>query len=84
MDNPSEMKIAVRLNWDVIRAHSIERKLVNLTQTLADVGERAAIREITSVASSRLNGDDAAVLPSAPPNSRTVAATDLMLSLIHI
>ena len=56
---------------------------MNLTQTLADVGERAAIREITSVASSGLNGDDAAVLPSAPPNSRTVAATDLMVEGRH-
>ena len=56
---------------------------MNLTQTLAEVGERNAIREITSVASSRLNGDDAAVLPSAPPNSRTVAATDLMVEGRH-
>jgi thiamine-phosphate kinase len=83
MDNPSEMKIAVRLNWDVIGVHFIERMPVNLSQTLADVGEQAVIREITAAAPSSLNGDDAAVLFAAPPNSRTVASTDLMVDGRH-
>lgn len=45
--------------------------------TVADYGERRVIEEITAQASSAINGDDAAVLFNAPPNSRTVVTTDM-------
>lgn len=54
-----------------------------LTPTLADVGEREVIGEIVAAAPSALNGDDAAVLFPAEPNTRTVAATDMMVENRH-
>lgn len=52
-------------------------------QTLADAGEHEVIGEIVAAAPSALNGDDAAVLFPAPPNSRTVASTDTMVEGRH-
>lgn len=52
-------------------------------QTLADVGEHEVIGEIIAAAPSALNGDDAAVLFPAPPNNRTVAATDTVVEGRH-
>lgn len=56
---------------------------MNLTPTLADVGEDKVIGEIIAAAPSALNGDDAAVLFPMAPNSRTVAATDMMVEGRH-
>lgn len=54
-----------------------------MTLTLADVGEFRVIEEITKVAPSSINGDDAAVLGHAAPNHRTVASTDMMVQGRH-
>lgn len=51
--------------------------------TLGDVGERAVIDEIMSVAPSVVNGDDAAVLVHTSTNSRTVATTDMLVEGRH-
>ena len=56
---------------------------MNLTPTLADVGEHEVIGEIIAAAPSALNGDDAAVMFPAAPNTRTVAATDMMVEGRH-
>ena len=56
---------------------------MHLTRTLADAGEHEVIGEIIAAAPSALNGDDAAVMYPAPPNSRTVAATDMMIEGRH-
>lgn len=51
--------------------------------TLGEVGEHRAIEEIVSVAPSTRNGDDAAVLSHASPNSRAVATTDMLIEGRH-
>ncbi|MDO5031498.1 thiamine-phosphate kinase [Corynebacterium sp.] len=56
---------------------------MRLSQTLAQAGEKQVIEEIVAAAPSSLNGDDAAVLYPATPNSRTVAATDMMVEGRH-
>ncbi|QCB28328.1 thiamine-phosphate kinase [Corynebacterium endometrii] len=56
---------------------------MNLTPTLAEVGERAVIDAIRAAAPSGVNGDDAAVIPATAPNSRTVAATDMLVEGRH-
>ncbi|MGX1739542.1 thiamine-phosphate kinase [Corynebacterium flavescens] len=56
---------------------------MHLTRTLAEAGEHEVIGEIIAAAPSALNGDDAAVMYPAPPNSRTVAATDMMIEGRH-
>lgn len=51
--------------------------------TVGDIGEFEVIRVITEQASSSLNGDDAAVLRHAQPNSRAVATTDMLVEGRH-
>lgn len=51
--------------------------------TVSEVGEAATISAILRAAPSDINGDDAAVLESAPPNSRTVATTDVLVDGEH-
>lgn len=51
--------------------------------TVADVGELGTIDAIIAAAPSRINGDDAAVLHHASPNSRTVATTDMLVEGRH-
>lgn len=51
--------------------------------TLGDVGEHRAIEAIVSAAPSNRNGDDAAVLSHASPNSRAVATTDMLIEGRH-
>ncbi|KQB86437.1 thiamine-phosphate kinase [Corynebacterium lowii] len=51
--------------------------------TIAEVGEHQVIREIMEAAPSRANGDDAAVLVSAQPNSRVVVSTDMLVQGRH-
>ncbi|WP_304324006.1 thiamine-phosphate kinase [Corynebacterium frankenforstense] len=51
--------------------------------TVAELGEKAVIREIVTQAPSEFNGDDAAVLFNAPPNSRTVVTTDMAVEGRH-
>ncbi|GAB3940203.1 thiamine-phosphate kinase [Corynebacterium tapiri] len=51
--------------------------------TVGDVGEHAVIQAIIEAAPSVLNGDDAAVLTHASPNSRSVVATDMLVSNRH-
>lgn len=51
--------------------------------TLAEVGERKAINTIIAHAPSTRNGDDAAVLSHAAPNSRTVVTTDMLVENRH-
>ncbi|MGO1950707.1 MAG: thiamine-phosphate kinase [Mycobacteriaceae bacterium] len=51
--------------------------------TLADAGEAATIAAIRGAAPSEINGDDAAVLDPAPPNSRHVATTDVLVEDVH-
>ncbi|MEX3505243.1 thiamine-phosphate kinase [Corynebacterium sp. LK2510] len=51
--------------------------------TLGEVGEQQVIRAIVNAAPSSLNGDDAAVLRPAAPNSRMVAATDMLVHGRH-
>ncbi|WP_342319645.1 thiamine-phosphate kinase [Corynebacterium mayonis] len=47
--------------------------------TLGEVGEAEIIRAIVAAAPSSLNGDDAAVFRPSAPNSRVVAATDMLV-----
>lgn len=54
-----------------------------LGPTIAEVGEHQVIREILAAAPSRVNGDDAAVLVSAQPNSRVVVSTDMLVEGRH-
>lgn len=56
---------------------------MNSTPTLAEVGERRVIEAIREAAPSSVNGDDAAVIPDMAPNSRTVAATDMLVEGRH-
>lgn len=51
--------------------------------TIGDVGEHAAIAEIVKAAPSSRNGDDAAVLNHATPNSRAVATVDMLIEGRH-
>ncbi|WP_460490584.1 AIR synthase related protein, partial [Corynebacterium nasicanis] len=51
--------------------------------TLGDVGEHRAIEAIIAAAPSSRNGDDAAVLSHASPNSRAVATTDMLIEGRH-
>ncbi|WP_080795184.1 thiamine-phosphate kinase [Corynebacterium pacaense] len=51
--------------------------------TVGEIGEFEVIRVITEQAGSALNGDDAAVLRHATPNSRTVATTDMLVEGRH-
>lgn len=51
--------------------------------TVGEIGEFEVIRVITEQASSVLNGDDAAVLRHASPNSRAVATTDMLVEGRH-
>ena len=80
-----------RLVWiaELMNLKSIER--VGVTSfparysgpTLGEVGEHRAIEEIVAAAPSRRNGDDAAVLNHASPNSRAVATTDMLVEGRH-
>ena len=51
--------------------------------TLGELGEREVIALIRAQAPSALNGDDAAVLTQAAPNSRVVASTDMLVQGRH-
>ncbi|RSZ66071.1 thiamine-phosphate kinase [Corynebacterium hylobatis] len=51
--------------------------------TLGEVGEHRTIEAIMEAAPSSRNGDDAAVLNHASPNSRTVATTDMLVEGRH-
>ncbi|GAB3075988.1 thiamine-phosphate kinase [Corynebacterium aquatimens] len=51
--------------------------------TLRELGEKEVIRRITHAAPSAVNGDDAAVLYPASPNSRVVATTDMLVEGRH-
>ena len=51
--------------------------------TLGEVGEEQVIRAIVEAAPSTINGDDAAVLAPAAPNSRVVATTDMLVEGRH-
>lgn len=51
--------------------------------TVGEVGERQIIAAITDAAPSAVNGDDAAVLHAARPNSRTVVTTDMLVEGQH-
>ncbi|AGN19061.1 thiamine monophosphate kinase [Corynebacterium glutamicum MT] len=51
--------------------------------TVGDLGEFEVIRVITEQAGSSLNGDDAAVLRHASPNSRAVVTTDMLVAGRH-
>lgn len=51
--------------------------------TIGELGEKAVIAEIIAAAPSARNGDDAAVLTDASPNSRTVATTDMLIEGRH-
>ncbi len=56
---------------------------MHLSHTLGQAGEHYVIGEIIAAAPSALNGDDAAVMYPATPNSRTVASTDMMVEGRH-
>lgn len=51
--------------------------------TVSEVGEAATITAIRAAAPSDVNGDDAAVLEPATPNSRYVATTDILVDGEH-
>ncbi|WP_018118608.1 thiamine-phosphate kinase [Corynebacterium mastitidis] len=51
--------------------------------SLAEAGESQVIEEIMGAAPSQVNGDDAAVLVSAQPNSRVVVSTDMLVEGRH-
>ncbi|MBZ8177163.1 thiamine-phosphate kinase [Corynebacterium sp. 3HC-13] len=51
--------------------------------TIGDIGEYRSIAEILKIAPSPLNGDDAAVLAHASPNSRVVVTTDMLIENRH-
>ncbi|WP_257162458.1 thiamine-phosphate kinase [Corynebacterium cystitidis] len=51
--------------------------------TVGEVGERATIDTIMTAAPSHINGDDAAVLHHASPNSRAVATSDMLVEGRH-
>ncbi|MEH0146714.1 thiamine-phosphate kinase [Corynebacterium sp. Q4381] len=51
--------------------------------TLGEVGEGDVIKAIVAAAPSTVNGDDAAVLTRSAPNSRVVAATDMLVAGRH-
>lgn len=60
-------------------AHIVKAK----NPTLFEVGEQAVIAAITDAAPSGRNGDDAAVLDHAAPNSRIVVTTDMLVEGQH-
>ena len=66
-----------------MRADVIETGFPTDGPTLGELGEREVIALIRAQAPSALNGDDAAVLAPAAPNSRVVAATDMSVEGIH-
>ncbi|AIG64232.1 thiamine monophosphate kinase [Corynebacterium atypicum] len=51
--------------------------------TVSDLGEKRVIEAIVAESPSIVNGDDAAVLFNAPPNSRTVVTTDMAVEDRH-
>lgn len=51
--------------------------------TVGDVGEHGVIEAIIAAAPSARNGDDAAVLLGAAPNSRAVVSTDMLVEGRH-
>lgn len=51
--------------------------------TLGELGERAVIQSIIDASPSDVNGDDAAVLYPASPNSRMVVTTDMLVEGRH-
>lgn len=51
--------------------------------TVSEIGEAATIAAIREAAPSEVNGDDAAVLDPAPPNSRDIATTDVLVDGEH-
>ncbi|EEI79125.1 thiamine monophosphate kinase [Corynebacterium striatum] len=61
----------------------MRKAIVHLSHTLGQAGEHYVIGEIIAAAPSALNGDDAAVMYPATPNSRTVASTDMMVEGRH-
>lgn len=74
---------------ELMARKSIERP-VNSVNTAADneatvgeLGEHAVIDAIVGAAPSSRNGDDAAVLSHASPNSRAVATTDMLIEGRH-
>lgn len=56
---------------------------MNTPLTVGDIGEHGLIQEIINVAPSARNGDDAAVLMPAAPNSRAVVTTDMLIEDQH-
>lgn len=82
-----------RLNW-VEAMVLMDRKSIERTgvthfpahfsgPTLGEVGELCAIEAIVQAAPSTRNGDDAAVLSHASPNSQGVATTDMLIEGRH-
>ncbi len=65
------------------RTHFVVRIVKTKNPTLFEVGEQAVINTIISAAPSSRNGDDAAVLDHAAPNSRTVVTTDMLVEGRH-
>lgn len=59
------------------------RPIKTKEHTLVGVGEEIVIDTITKYAPSAHNGDDAAVLNHAAPNSRTVVTTDMLVEGRH-
>lgn len=51
--------------------------------TLGELGEHGVIQRILAAAPSSRNGDDAAILGQAAPNSRTVVSTDMLIENRH-
>lgn len=51
--------------------------------TIREAGEAGTIDVIRAASPSKINGDDAAVLALATPNSRTVVATDMLVENRH-
>jgi len=66
-----------------VRADVIETGFPTGGPTLGELGEREVIALIRAQAPSALNGDDAAVLTQAAPNSRVVASTDMLVQGRH-
>ncbi|WKD59397.1 thiamine-phosphate kinase [Corynebacterium caspium] len=57
--------------------------MINQGLTVGEVGEIGVIEIIRAAAKSKINGDDAAVLFKAPPNTRTVVTTDTLVNQRH-
>ncbi|WP_246388936.1 thiamine-phosphate kinase [Corynebacterium incognita] len=56
---------------------------IDAAPTLEELGEHLVIQEIVAAAPSAINGDDAAVMYPAEPNTRTVATTDTLVEGRH-